>query len=493
MNEDSKPTKQNYYNLKEGYTATNGLGYNFTVKELLTGGKVSISFREDKPPITIAAYNAFKGSVVNPYIAEEFVGEEHNTEKGGIFKVTKLLPREYYPDGTLKSAKYEGICSICSEDKELNPEPFNFDKSNMVLGKNITLPCQCSGRYDSVFRSEYKSKVVLSRFLGKSGLKLFSAWDGVVVKKSVVLYCPTHRKIICTELPRLISSKVSLCRSCRDDKLREDLISKHEKSVQNNFGISDFTIKGNKDKGFTFECGVCKLDNYTTLSNCRYIFPYSYSNLVNLNSLPCRCKVREDSSKTFKWDSDERSHQLKEIFKEEGAGEFIGWVTDYKGYKSKFNWVCKRGHFCETILHGFISKGNRCRICADIDREVSWSYNPKLEGKTDYLYIINLKNDVESFTKVGRTIDIKRRFGEYTCMFDLNVVSIYEGVYEDVWEYERDFHNNNKDLHYPSISKFYGRSECYILGSTFDMKSSKFKEVTKEVTIKYNYLTKEEL
>ena len=235
MNEDSKPTKQNYYNLKEGYTATNGLGYNFTVKELLTGGNVSISFREDKPPITIAAYNAFKGSVVNPYIAEEFVGEEYNTEKGGIFKVTKLLPREYYPDGTLKSAKYEGICSICSEDKELNPEPFNFDKSNMVLGKNITLPCQCSGRYDSVFRSEYKSKVVLSRFLGKSGLKLFSAWEGVVVKKSVVLYCPTHRKIICTELPRLISSKVSLCRSCRDDKLREDLISKHEKSVQNNF------------------------------------------------------------------------------------------------------------------------------------------------------------------------------------------------------------------------------------------------------------------
>ena len=65
---------------------------------------------------------------------KEFIGSKFPTRKGGELEVIG-----YHKE----NKNYLLICSLCSQDEELFPEPFQSKKSKLLQGK---LPCGCSKR-----------------------------------------------------------------------------------------------------------------------------------------------------------------------------------------------------------------------------------------------------------------------------------------------------------------------------------------------------------
>ncbi|AUR91627.1 hypothetical protein NVP1161O_185 [Vibrio phage 1.161.O._10N.261.48.C5] len=402
---------------------------------------------------------------------QSFVGTTFTTAKGGIFTVTSLLPREYYPSGVLKNAKFEGVCSICSTDKELFPEPFQFTKSSVLCGYKITIPCNCDS---NLHWSSDQYKIRILRRFEALGFTVGSWWDTEKPNRQ------TRLEYSCNRCGNSVSNTISSaldtkdpCKACSSVNTGK-ATARPESTLTKRFTDKGYDVSIIRIDGKTFiDCNKCRVSEYTNLGGCRHIFPISYRSLQIVQP-SCRC----NSEQNFRWDIHEREFQIKSILSEEG-GEFLGWKSGYQKYSSKFTWNCSRGHFCETSVDKFVNRGNRCRVCADIERDVSWSYNPEKKGDIDYMYVVKLKNNYEDFIKVGRTCNPTRRFGEYKPNFTLEIIGVYEDTYETVWHLERDFHATHKTLNYPSKTKYYGRSESYSYG-ILDFTKFNLKEMTYE-------------
>ena len=390
-------------------------------------------------------------------VCDNFLGREFKTSKGGTFKIETLLPRESYPDGELKSAVFEGTCSICSRDEELFPEKFLVKKSRVLCGKGISFPCACA---KGVRWTQEQYKVLIRRKLEGTDWRVLSYWEskdfkGRQTKCRVV--CLNHSLVSNKTISQLLD-QVKMCKMCSaesvGDTSRKDLkeIGVTLLSCGGNFSLQR-TVNKNR---FLFTCFDCQQDDYTRLGNCRYVWGIGYKKL-KVAILPCRCSGDDNG----KLDPYEMEFKINKICKDEGL-TFIGWSDVYANYKSKFNWVCNKGHTCKTSVNKFTVQHQRCKVCANLERRISWNFQEDYIGKLDYLYFLNLFNEDESFIKIGRTNNPRRRFREYSCKYNLNVLEVYKGLYEDVWEKEKHIHESYTKYHYyPTIYTAGFMRECY--------------------------------
>lgn len=149
------------------------------------------------------------------------------------------------------------------------------------------------------------------------------------------------------------------------------------------------------------------------------------------------------------WDTAEREDQIKNVLFIEG-GRFIGWEDNYKNARSRFTWVCQKGHLCKTEVHCFVNGGNRCRTCWKDSLKASgvvYGYYPERVQEEDSLYLIRFRK--EGCIKIGRSFDItKRLFNGSESLLrisgsdvkDIDILATYKGKHQEVYNTEQWVH-----------------------------------------------------
>ncbi|AFN39330.1 endonuclease [Aeromonas phage CC2] len=115
---------------------------------------------------------------------DDFIGQTFPTPKGGMLTVVGVSDRR---SGNNKV--YKLTCSICSEDKELFPDLFESQKSDLVKGQ---VPCGCSKKPQL---KPFQIEVIVGRLCEEMGYGFIWFPDGYKNKNSKFEYiCPVHGK-----------------------------------------------------------------------------------------------------------------------------------------------------------------------------------------------------------------------------------------------------------------------------------------------------------
>lgn len=321
----------------------------------------------------------------------------------------------------------------------------------------ISFSCACD---KGVSWTQEQYKILIRRKLEGTDSRVLSYWESSDFKgrqTKCKVACLKHGIVSNKTISQLLG-QVKMCKMCSakftGEASRKDLkeLADPLLSCEGNFSLQRISKKSR----FLFTCFDCQQDDYTNLGNCRYVWDIGYEKLKG-EIKPCRCSGEDNG----KLDQDEMEFKISKVCKDEGL-TFVGWVDTYANYKSKFNWVCNKGHECKTSVNKFTVQHQRCKVCANLERKISWSFQEDYIGKTDYLYLLNLFDKDESFIKIGRTNNPKRRFREYSCKYNLNILGVFQGRYEDVWEQEKSIHESYTKYHYyPDIYTAGFMRECY--------------------------------
>ena len=335
---------------------------------------------------------------------DHFIGSTFNTPKGGVLLVVGK-------ERLNKRTKYIVECSICSKDRELFPENFKIAKDHLLGGR---VPCGCSEKPE---RSPLQYEVLIKRRCKETGYE-FLGWSenfkGVQTK--IILHNPKTCNTWDTCSINNFIAKGS------GDPVEKSLKSSSIFKIDDDLHIKDFLNTGKFLEGTLFwrsdrktkqggrhywkyTCPKCSDDEYVKAGLCDGVFEGHVSNLKK-GGLCCRCQIG------YSWTKPQREYQIKTLLLKEG-GDFIEWFDNFWGNssKTKFKWLCPKGHDCETTISEFVNSNTRCPTCA---RGNFGLYTDKLEDK-DYLYVLTSKLP---YFKVGRSFDPVRRLSENQSRLD---------------------------------------------------------------------------
>lgn len=193
---------------------------------------------------------------------QEFIGTTFNTPKGGTLKVTGLKGIS-----DRRVALFWVECSVCSLDKELFPDRFYSNKSNLEMGK---VPCGCSNNYQW---TDQQDKTFIQRLLDKTqpNLKVVNSNGLKGNKKRFTLEC-TYCSRDSELWPRgsITSGKYSLQQgqipcgcsvvhpwtTVQDEIVTQRILDEKMPHLK---VISSSSVKGRPRK-FTLECNTCSED-----------------------------------------------------------------------------------------------------------------------------------------------------------------------------------------------------------------------------------------
>ena len=160
---------------------------------------------------------------------------------------------------------------------------------------------------------------------------------------------------------------------------------------------------------------------------------------------------------------------LTEICNAEGHS-FIS-LPEYKNSRSKFRWVCNKGHNCATSITKFLSKG-RCKTCRDLNTGINGFYKDRTREE-DYLYIYKIKG--QPYIKVGRTFrpderlkENQKRINKYygNRKHKITQTHLFTGTHEEIYNLEQSILSKEFVVHSVDLDDGYGSSEllhesCY--------------------------------
>lgn len=242
-------------------------------------------------------------------------------------------------------------CSICSEDKELYPQPFSMFKSN--FGRQT--PCGCS---KCPKLSEDQAYIVAKRATEALGYT-FLGWSKEYTGSSstkIRCVCPEHGEWN-TGIISTIRKGVG-CPKCVDPRKRKDLVKAEDFLATGFFEDgTTFTKSERKDKNgwspyWFVTCPTCSNDKFVKAGLCSGIFEGMKSNLLK-GAKPCRCSSRYVYT--------EEQYILR--INTETPYSFIRWIGKFKGNRSKVVVFCEEhGGEIEMTVFGLLS-GNRCITC----------------------------------------------------------------------------------------------------------------------------------
>lgn len=379
---------------------------------------------------------------------KSFIGKKFPTRRGGTLTVISEAP---YVKG--KGDEYFLKCSICSEDKEMNPDLFKCSRAK--LNRGIT-PCGCATSR-KLSKGQYLIRIEreCNRRKNIEFISFSDKWEGVETK--IKLRCKIDDNMWdTTSIGSFLSGRG--CPKCKFAKASKNNSIPDETMIETFMSSGKFkdgcTFKRNRVKRdyrgqliyWDYTCPVCSNDEYVKEGLCNGVFISTASSL-KIGRLPCRCSP-------YRWTQQQREYQIKTVMDKEGL-TLLGWeAAGYKDAFSKFRWLCSKGHECETQIHPFL-KGNRCITCSG---GVNGFYPHRLDEE-DFLYLLNFNYE---YWKIGRSFDIDDRMKGLSSsskipLNKISVVMLHKGRHEDIYKTEQDiiYTLNQKDL---LIGKHSGRS-----------------------------------
>lgn len=381
---------------------------------------------------------------------DSFIGTRHKTPKGGMIIIKGWGGKKSKDNRKL----YTWECSICSVDLELFPvSTSTCIKKELNKGR---IPCGCSINKNY---SEAQRSVIIDRLASQRG-KEFRGWNGEYrgSKTLLKLYCPTYNSHWET--------------TCLANYLRRDIPSpiegkltrKNGKFVEDETYIRRFNNSGSYPKGTIFTrqgvtdiwdiaCSVCSKDKYVQEAICSGIFTATTGDIAK-GILSCRCSLHPYKTKEVV------EFDIVSALSGKKGGTFIGWNTTYQNRESKFDWICSKNHQCTTRASSFLKSGSRCVTC--FEESNPFGFNTKRADETDYLYVIELSNEDETFVKIGRSFNVANRMKDYKRHYDVNLIFFVPSTHRLVWYAEQELHSIFNYFHYTPIIKFGGSVyECF--------------------------------
>lgn len=359
--------------------------------------------------------------------SDRFMGTEFLSYKGGTMTVVGVLPKVKG-----KTKKYLLTCSLCSQDKELFPEPFQSCISHLNFG---TRSCGCSKTYNW---SKEQYIIKIKRVCSEKRLRFngFVSIFKTAAPAKLDLECLScYKSWKTTSISSLLSG--SGCPDC-GRKIRDLGTRKPDKEYIETFMAAgpyredDLFVRDELDKRFwNFHCSVCKEDEYAKAGLCSGVFKVNVATL-DKGGFPCRCSV------PYYWTRPQREYQVEKICKEEGL--------TIKGYDvpdnstlvstSKVLYTCKEGHPASTMISSFVNQGVRCYTCSRTSGSGNGYYEAR-KDEDDFLYVIPFQDKV----KVGRSFDVKRRCTDIKYCAKLRVSpkpeEVYTSTHEVIYEIEQ--------------------------------------------------------
>ena len=170
--------------------------------------------------------------------------------------------------------------------------------------------------------------------------------------------------------------------------------------------------------------------------------------------------------------SAENYRKLRAIPKEEyynRANEKHNSLYTYNGYftttAKAVTFFCKE-HGKQRVNASSHLIGAGCKHCEKepfkTTRITKEGYSKLANGRDTYLYLIECYKGKEKFYKIGKTFrKLTQRFTNSNMPYKYKVIHKYKDTAENIWDLEKELHNNYKEFSYKPRNWFAGYTECY--------------------------------
>lgn len=362
-------------------------------------------------------------SVVKLY---ERVGESFPSKKGGTLTIVGVSDEKVG-----RSTKHLVLCSLCSKDTELFPEPFKILYKKLSKGQN---PCACTTyRY-----SEEQVKILLNRkckelghtFVGFKG-KFKSSHETIPLIKcehGVVEYPSCHQFI------NYVEYGCVLCSSFKNS-LRASGLENYPPNV--------IDIKY-QDKNYYYRCDVCSRDWYVLNSYCDGWFKF-IGHRLRRSKLSCRCN-------TNKYFGDNNFKLGKAVKGQEGNPN----INVIKVEDDSVVINCEV-HGESIQDYSSCCEGRTPKCCT----RSGWGLVKGSELREDNLYFIHMSFTGESFIKIGRAFDIPSRQKVLSEHYKANLLGFLTDTHKHIVEYEKFYHSVFNRYKVKPLTTFDGYTEIF--------------------------------
>ena len=387
---------------------------------------------------------------------DDFVGRVFDNKSGGSYTI---LPWDGKISNQGKGCKmYPIFCAQCEKDKEMHPNPYYIRKGDAKAGY---IPCGCS---KFKILSEHQVTVHINRYLEGSCVKFLGFNESYNGSKTTLrLQCSKHNTCkVQDSYSNLINSKQSGCSFCGDDMIRLSKIKEDSVFIESFIASKGFMegtrFTKNIEKSGTgadpsywdVYCPVCSEDKFVINGLCSGVFTSLGAGLRS-GEHPCRC------ARTSSLTRAQAEFEIKEEMDKLGY-IFVGWKSPKEHYDcgSVFDYVCNAGHSTSSSHQKFIWGKYRCRFCTNFGFTKS---RAKFE---DYLYVLKFTKDDEVFIKVGRCFNTVTRFSEFSRVYNIELLHLYQDSHKVVYDLEKELHKTLQPFHTIPYIKFGGgATECF--------------------------------
>lgn len=282
------------------------------------------------------------------------------------------------------------VCSVCSKDKELYPNPFHMFKSNF----NKRIPCGCSkapklNEEQSYIVSKRAAEALGYTFLGWAGSYTGSA--STKIRCVCKLHGEWNTGIIST-LRRGVGCPQCIDKTKRKDSVtEEDFISTGAFKEGTTFKRSERKNKHGWNSYWYVTCPTCSNDKFVEAGLCSGVFEGSQSNLIR-GAKPCRC------SSSYAYTEDQYVFRINS----ETEYAFLRWEGDFKGNRTKAVVFCQEHNGEMTMTVSGLLQGSKCLACHGKRRRPEEEVIQELKKLCkkmgyDFLSIIDYKSNKSYF------------------------------------------------------------------------------------------------
>lgn len=367
---------------------------------------------------------------------DKFVGYSYETGKGSTVTVIGRSldrPSHYYSE-----------CSVCNKDTELFPEPFLRGKSNYTRNRVF---CGCSDKGSKLNPEQWKIKC--SRVAKERGFNFLGFKEKVVKSQSSVIFECAKGHLSDTVRVGSFAKGKAACIKCSYESVSEkNSVDWVGGKVITKYG-NTLTVEKEEDKYLYLSCNICIKDEELYPK----IFKLHKSG-YRKGITPCGCSV------SYRRSADQY-RLLCNRYTEDSSYSFIDFHGDWEGIDTKIIMDCpEHGTWNTSNIDKLLISGRGCPTCA-IDNSY-WGLYKGREKDDDYLYYLLLSSEDESFIKVGRSFDPKRRIGNYKSVYDVKILAIKKATHQEVFDEECVIKKTFKPFKYSPYKSFGGSvSECF--------------------------------
>lgn len=362
-------------------------------------------------------------SVVKLY---DRIGESFPSKKGGVLTIIGVSDEKVG-----RSTKHLVVCSLCSEDTELFPEPFRILYKKLSNGQN---PCACTTyRYN-----EEQVKLLIKRKCKDLGHTFLGFKDGFRSShETVPLIRCDHGTVEYYSCHQYINYIENGCEKCSDFKnsLKSDGVENYPPNV--------IDIKY-ENKYYYYRCSNCSEDWYVLNGYCNGWFKF-IGHRLRKSKFSCRCN-------TDKYFGDENFRLGKAVKGQESNPDIE--VISLEGDDVLIN--CKI-HGESRQNYGCCCEGRTPKCCT----RSGWGLIKGFEQRKDNLYFIHMSFEGESFIKIGRAFNIPCRQKVLSEHYKTNLLGFLTDTHKNIVIYEKFYHSTFNHYKVKPLTLFDGYTEVF--------------------------------